>query len=510
MNDGIPDAGGPQTGGPHTGRPQTGRPHTGTADTPPPDAASSKDEGKLRLLRSIPQVEKALRIPGVEALLERHGRGEVMEALRASLAALRAAVVAGAVAEDGFSRLVAPDALAADVADRIARGAVPAHRRAINATGVILHTGLGRAVYAPSALRALSESVSGYCVVEVDPETGERNEREEATAALLRELTGAEAALVVNNNAAATLLLLSSVARGKEVVVSRGQLVEIGGSYRLPDILAESGARLVEVGTTNRTYMEDYRRAVGPETGLLLQVHTSNYEMRGFVHQTSLEDLVALGRERGIPVASDLGSGCFVDLSPYGLRPEPLARDKVRAGADLVCFSGDKLLGGPQAGIILGRTDLVRGARSHPLYRAMRVDKTTLVLLEATLRAHRDPATLAAELPVLRAIAEPVEAVRARALAVAERLASSGARVEAEVVASAAEAGSGSLPAQEIPSAALAVAVPGLSAMELAKRLRQHVPPVFARVQGGRVRLDFRTVLPGEEDAVVAALAAAE
>jgi L-seryl-tRNA(Ser) seleniumtransferase len=460
----------------------------------------------MALLRSIPQVERALRLPGIERLLGIHGRPEVLVALRDALATLRAATVEGTISGEEFSRRAEPEAIAREVARRIARDAVPAHRRAINATGVILHTGLGRAVYAPSALRALAESVSGYCVVEVDLESGERTEREAATAAHLRKLTGAEAALVVNNNAAATLLMLASVARGKDVIVSRGQLVEIGGSYRLPDILAESGARLVEVGTTNRTYIDDYRRAMGPDAGLLLQVHTSNYEIRGFVHETPLGDLVALGRERGVPVASDLGSGCFVDLSPYGLRPEPLASDQVRSGADIVCFSGDKLLGGPQAGILLGRADLVRKARSHPLYRTVRVDKTTLILLEATLRAYRDPESLAEALPVLRAIAEPLEAVRGRASAAAERIGRAEGRIEVEVVASTAEAGSGSLPAQEIPSAAIVVSVPGTPASELALRLRRHVPPVFTRIRGDRVWIDFRTLLPGEEDTIVAAL----
>ncbi|MBI4606772.1 MAG: L-seryl-tRNA(Sec) selenium transferase [Planctomycetes bacterium] len=460
------------------------------------------------LLRRIPQVDRVMRIPAVEAIAAAGSRAEAIDAVRDLLDRRRREVLAGALAGEAFEEALSEPGIARDLERALERRRLSAYRRVVNATGVILHTGLGRAVYPASAVDAAARELRGASVVEVALETGERNRREGALVPLLRELTGAEGATVVNNNAAATLLILAALARGREVIVSRGQLVEIGGSFRIPDILKESGARLVEVGTTNRTYVEDYRRALGPETALLLQVHTSNYEIAGFVHHTPLEELVALGRERGIPVVSDLGSGCFVDLSPYGFRREPLVTDSVAAGADLVCFSGDKLLGGPQAGVIVGRKDSVDRLRAHPLFRAVRVDKATLVLLEATLRCYRDPERLAERVPVLRAIMEPAESVRRRALACLEAVRRGAPGLEAEVVPSAAQAGSGALPAQEIPSFAVAVRHPRLAADELARALRLGAPAVVGRIQEGRVLLDLRTVLEGEEAEVAGALAA--
>ena len=313
---------------------------------------------------------------------------------------------------------------------------------------------------------------------------------------------------MVNNNAAATLLILAAYARGREVIVSRGQLVEIGGSFRIPDILRESGARLVEVGTTNRTYVDDYRKALTPETGLLLQVHTSNYAIKGFAQETPLEELVALGQEAAMPVVSDLGSGCFVDLAPYGFAPEPLVSDRVRTGVDLVCFSGDKLLGGPQAGVIVGRRDGVERVRNHPLYRALRVDKATLVGLEATLRCYQDPETLAATMPVLRAITTPVEAIEARVERALGAVRAAGTPLDVRRVVSTAQAGSGALPAQEIASCALALRHNELTTEALASKLRLGAPPLFCRIQSDQVLIDFRTVLPHEDDAVVALLGA--
>jgi L-seryl-tRNA(Ser) seleniumtransferase len=286
-------------------------------------------------------VEKLLRLPAVAEDAAGSPHSQVAAALRNVITAIRSAILAGTITEDTLQERLVDAEIARRFREELLRLVRSSYRRAINATGIILHTGLGRAVLAPEALAAAAGNLQGYSLLEVDPETGERNQREVHVAALLKELTGAEAATAVNNNAGATLLILSALARGKEVVISRGQLVEIGGSFRVPDILKESGARLVEVGTTNRTYADDYRRAIGPDTGLLLQVHTSNYEIQGFAHHTPLEELVALGKEHGLPVVSDLGSGCFVDLSRHGFHPEPLVADRVRAGADLVCFSGD-------------------------------------------------------------------------------------------------------------------------------------------------------------------------
>ena len=477
-----------------------GRRRTGKSPTP----------AGLNPLRALPQVEKVLQQEDVAALVGPHPRAEVVRAVRETLAGLRREILAAGAARSQAAAILRPGAIAGAIRARLLARERPAHRRAVNGTGIILHTGLGRAVWPEEARKAAADAVEGYAIVEVDAETGERNRRETHVAALLRELTGAEAATVVNNNAGATLIILAALARGREVILSRGQMVEIGGSYRIPDIMAESGARLVGVGTTNRTYIEDYRRAAGPETGLLLQVHTSNYEIAGFAHHTALEDLVALGQERGIPVVSDLGSGCFVDLSPYGFRKEPLVADSVRSGADLVCFSGDKLLGGPQAGVIIGKAEAVERIRRHPLYRALRVDKVVLAGLEAVLRIYRDPQRALERIPALRMITAPEREVRARAGRFLRRVRGAVPGLEAALVATKAQTGSGSLPAQDLPSWAVALEKRGLGADALAAALRSAPAPIFTRVNGGKVLVDFRTLLPGEEKLILDALAASE
>jgi L-seryl-tRNA(Ser) seleniumtransferase len=459
------------------------------------------------ILRRLPQVERLLQSPEIEALGAAQPRGELVGAVRRVLDNLRSRILGGELAAGELERESSPSAIAAQVRAELRRRDQSIYRRVINGTGIILHTGLGRAVLGADALNAIAENLRGASVVEFDLETGLRNEREAPLRALLGELTGAESATVVNNNAAATLVILATLARGREVVVSRGQLVEIGGSFRIPEILAESGARLVEVGTTNRTYIRDYERAITAETALLLDVHTSNYEIRGFTHRPSLVELVALGRSRGLAVASDLGSGCFVDVRPFGFRPEPLVRDVVAARPDLVCFSGDKLLGGPQAGIIVGTRGAIERIRSHPLFRCLRVDKTTLTLLEATLRAYRDPDRIVEAIPALRALASPLCEVRARV----ERFISvhSGhlpSIYRWELTSTSAEMGSGTLPAQEIPSAALAISSTEVDPDEIARRLRVGDPPVVPRLHGGRTLIDFRTVLPSDEDALAVAL----
>ncbi len=468
-----------------------------------PDAAE--------LLRGLPQVERLLQTPSAARLLESHPRPEVVRALRETLDELRDQIRGLEGSSDNGAALemlrerLGGEALLASTARRLERRGRPHHRRVINATGIILHTGLGRAVLPDDAIDALMDVLRGYSVVEVDVETGERNRREGFVAGLLCELTGAEAATVVNNNAAATLIILAAMARGRDVIISRGQLVEIGGSYRIPDVMAESGARLVEVGTTNRTYIDDYRRAVGPETAMLLQVHTSNYEIAGFACHTPLEQLVALGQEHGLTVVSDLGSGCFVDLTPYGFRREPLVSDSVAAGAHLVCFSGDKLLGGPQAGIIVGSRDHVEAIRRHSLFRAMRVDKMTLAALEATLRLYRDPERLAERLPSLRMITADPGEVRKRAARFVDKVGGSD-RVRGELVESASQTGSGSMPTQDLESWAAAIDVESMPAHALAAALRANEPPIFARIQSDRVVLDFRTLLDGDEAVVLDAL----
>ena len=383
-----------------------------------------------------------------------------------------------------------PGSLVDAVLEELASARRPSLRRVLNATGVLVHTNLGRAPLADAALARVAEVGAGYSNLEYDLERGERGSRQEHLGSLLGRLTGAEAALVVNNNAAAVLLALAALAEGREVVVSRGELIEIGDGFRIPEVLERSGARLVEVGTTNRTRASDYERAIGPETSVLLRVHQSNFRVVGFSEQPRLAELAEIAKLHDLPLVDDLGSGALVALGD-----EPTPAESLRAGADLVCFSGDKLLGGPQAGIVVGRADLVERLRRHPLQRALRADKLTLAALEGTLSLALAPETRT-QIPVLRMLHEPVERVRARA----ERLAK---LVGGEVEETVARVGGGALPLAELPSAACAVEE------ELAERLRLGEPPVIAVVRDGRTLLDCRTLSDDEIEEVAAAVAAA-
>ena len=379
------------------------------------------------------------------------------------------------------------------MADELARIERPRLRRVLNATGVIVHTNLGRAPLAGPALERVREVGGGYSTLEYDLAEGGRGSRQDHVAPLLRRLTGAEAALVVNNNAAAVLLCLAALAEGREVLVSRGELIEIGDGFRIPDVLARSGARLVEVGTTNRTRAADYDRAAGPETGVLLRVHQSNFRLVGFTERPRLRELAAVADRHGLVLVDDLGSGVLGASDTVLLGDEPSARESLAAGADLVCFSGDKLLGGPQAGIVLGRAELVDSLRRHPLQRALRADKLTLAALEGTLRLYLDPERAGREVPVLQMLAEPAERVRRRA----ERLA---ALVGGEVEETVARVGGGALPLAELPSFACAVEE------EFAAALRAGDPPVIGVVRDGRTLLDCRTLAEHEVDEVAAAV----
>jgi L-seryl-tRNA(Ser) seleniumtransferase len=382
-----------------------------------------------------------------------------------------------------------------DLADRVIAEVQAAHRprlrRVLNATGVIVHTNLGRAPLAEAAIERVGEAGRGYSNLEYDLAAGKRGSRQAHAADALRRLTGAEAALVVNNNAAAVLLALAALAEGREVVVSRGELVEIGDGFRIPDVLARSGARLVEVGTTNRTRAADYEGAISGDTAVLLRVHQSNFRLVGFTELPRIDELAAVARRHGLPLVDDLGSGALVPLEG-----EPSAREGLAAGADLVCFSGDKLLGGPQAGVVVGKRELVERLRRHPLHRALRIDKLGLAALEGTLALYLDPARALEEVPVLRMLREPVDAVRARA----ERLA---ARVAGEVEPTTARVGGGALPLAELPSFACAVEE------DLAAPLRDGDPPVVAIVRDGRCLLDCRTLSEDEIDEAAAAVLAA-
>ena len=371
----------------------------------------------------------------------------------------------------------------------------------INATGVIIHTNLGRAPLSRDARRAMDAVALGYSNLEYDLEAGERGSRYVHAEALLSRLTGAEAGLVVNNNAGAVFLALSALARGREVVISRGQLVEIGGGFRIPDVLRQSGARLVEVGTTNRTHLRDFQEAIGPETALLLRVHSSNFKQIGFTATVPLAEMVALAHAAGVPVLDDLGSGSLLDTTRYGLAPEPMVQQSVAAGADLVTFSGDKLLGGPQAGLIVGRADLVAQLRHHPLARALRVDKSTLAALQATL-LHYARGEAEREVPVWRMISMPLDALAERAADLAATLRGRG--VPATVVPAHSTVGGGSLPGEVLPTHAVALAPRSPNAFAAALRAGQ--PPVIARVVDDQVLLDPRTVTPEADEILVRAV----
>jgi L-seryl-tRNA(Ser) seleniumtransferase len=438
-------------------------------------------------LRDLPSVDRLLAEQGVRAVASEYGREAVVRAARRALARAREEIRAG----------FEPGDLAARVVEEAERGAAPRLRRVLNGTGVVVHTNLGRAPLAGEALERLAEIAAGYSNLEYDLATGQRGSRQDHVAGLLRDLTGAEAALVVNNNAAAVLLALAALAEGREVVVSRGELVEIGDGFRIPDVLARSGARLVEVGTTNRTRAADYERAIADETAVLLRVHQSNFRIVGFTEQPPLAELARLAERRGLVLVDDLGSGVLggdrMRSGPYSDEPSALA--SLAAGAHLVCFSGDKLLGGPQAGIVCGRADLVERLRRHPLQRALRADKLTLAALEGTLALYRDPARALAEIPVLRMLSEPAGDVRARA----ERLAGlTGGSVEPTV----AKAGGGALPLVEVESFACALDA------TLAEPLRTGEPPVVGVVRDGRLLLDCRTLADAEIEEAAAAVRA--
>jgi L-seryl-tRNA(Ser) seleniumtransferase len=420
-------------------------------------------------------------LPSVDELARAVDDPLAVDAARAVLARAREEITAGFDPGDLVERLGAE----LEAARR------PALRRTLNATGVLVHTNLGRAPLADAALERIREVGRGYSNLEYDLTTGTRGSRQDHVAALLRRLTGAEAALVVNNNAAALLLALAALAEGREVVVSRGELIEIGDGFRIPDVLERSGARLVEVGTTNRTRAADYERAIGAETALLLRVHQSNFRVVGFTELPTVEELAGVARRHGLPLVDDLGSGVLVELPE-----EPSARQSLEAGADLVCFSGDKLLGGPQAGIAVGRTELIQRLRRHPLQRALRADKLTLAALEGTLGLYLEPKRAWREVPVLRMLVEPLAAVRARA----ERLAG---LVDGALEETVARVGGGALPLAELPSFACAVGG------ELAAALRAGDPPVIGIVRDGRLLLDCRTLSETEVDEVAAVVRAA-
>jgi L-seryl-tRNA(Ser) seleniumtransferase len=448
-------------------------------------------------------------LPGVDALVGRMAerpdlrsvpRRRLAEATREVLAAERRQVLEGA------SSVADAPTLVERVVARLVRKGVFSLDRVINATGVVLHTNLGRALLSPLGQERLRAAAAGYTNLEMDIGKKERGSRYAHVDGLLQRLTGAPASLVVNNCASAVLLALESLARGKEVIVSRGELIEIGGEFRIPDIMRRSGAVLREVGTTNRTHLKDYAHAIGPETGLILKVHTSNYRVVGFTAAVSSHELSVLGRERGIPVMEDLGSGCLIDLRRYGFPYEPTVPEVVASGVDLVSFSGDKLLGGPQAGIVVGRAELVERLARNPLNRALRIDKFTVAALEATLYAYEAGEALET-IPTLRMLTEPRAAIRRRARGLLRRVPGEvQTRLGMMLVDATSEVGGGALPTVELPTAALALGNSERRPQELDERLRAARPPVLGRLLDDRLLLDFRTVLPADVPALATIL----
>jgi L-seryl-tRNA(Ser) seleniumtransferase len=454
---------------------------------------------RLRRLRALPSIDACLKVALEVDQLRALGRDYLRKLARRAQDVVRAAVASGAIEAQAARAQMLAQIIARMLV--LAQADEPNLRAVVNATGVVLHTNLGRALLAETAIEAAAAAARSAINLEYDLASGGRGDRDNLLESELRELTGAEAATIVNNNAAAVLLTLNTLAAGREVVVSRGELIEIGGSFRLPDVMAHSGARLKEVGTTNRTHPRDYEQAIGPETALLLKVHPSNYRVIGFTREVSLAELVEIGRARGVDVIEDLGAGALIDLSLHGLPREPVVRERIAAGAGIVTFSGDKLLGGPQAGIIVGRRELIERLRANPLKRALRCDKLTLAALEATLRLYLR-GDLANALPTLRMLRRsPAEltaaAVRGRDI-LRERLAD---EFRLEIVDTYSEIGSGSLPTAQLQTRAIRITHPTLTADSLAAMFRHARPPVIGRVSEGAFFLDVRTI---EDPAILA------
>jgi len=467
------------------------------------------DHNPNSLLRYIPPVDEVLKNPIIASLVQSAPRPLVLQAIRDNIVQLREELATGRLpipselpSRDFFLSLIVQRAL-----ERVSSQNRSNLRQVINATGVVLHTNLGRAVLGDRARQAINNAASGYSNLEMDLATGKRGSRYAPVEQLLTHLTGAEAALVVNNNAAAVLLALGTLARGREVIVSRGQLVEIGGAFRIPDVMTQSGCHLVEVGTTNKTYPADYQRAITPETALLLHVHTSNYRIVGFTRETSIDELVELGRASQLPVMSDLGSGSLLDLSVCGLPAEPTVQQVIKDGADVVTFSGDKLLGGPQAGIIVGKKSYIDQMKKNPLTRAVRIDKFTVAALEATLREYIDPQTAWQCIPTLTMLSANVNILKQRAENLTEELTAAVYELaDCVVVPTASAVGGGALPTAALPSWAVEVSPRDMSVFELSVRLREQEPGLIGRLQDEKLLLDMRTILPGEESILVQVL----
>jgi L-seryl-tRNA(Ser) seleniumtransferase len=459
---------------------------------------------KQTLFKNIPAVDRLLTSGGLGEASARYGRNLVLRAVHEVLEEIRHEITGGAPLE-------ASDLAVGPVSERVVKHLSEISRSSlravINATGVVVHTNLGRSILPERALEKFRPLSGGYSNLEYDLALGKRGSRYSHVEGILKELTSAESAVVVNNNAAAVLVSLDTLAKGREVIVSRGQLVEIGGSFRIPEVMKKSGAKMVEVGTTNKTHLRDYEEVMSPQTGLLLKVHTSNFQVMGFTEEVPLSDLVGLGRQYGIPVMEDLGSGCLIDFSKHGLTKEPTVQEALAQGADLVTFSGDKLLGGPQAGIILGRKDLVEAIKRNQLSRALRIDKLTLLALEETLRLYRDEEAALKEIPTLRMICEPYETLAKRAECLLETIGELNTQNFAiELADGASRVGGGALPLLQLPSRLLCLNPGRLSPHRMESWFRSYEPPIIARLEKERVLLDLRTIQEEEMEVLSRAI----
>ena len=456
------------------------------------------DDKRKTLLRNLPKIDEVILLLGKNGIYDLAPREVVLEACRNVVQNLRDKIIEAK--DKDLSKLSLDAASAAGIVEQTIKGFYNYHLvRVVNATGVILHTNLGRAPLCPEALLRIMEVGRGYSNLEFDLAAGERGQRYDHVSSLICALTGAEDALIVNNNAAAVLLVLNTLADGKESIVSRGELIEIGGEFRIPEIMSKSGSILREVGTTNRTRLADYEKAICPATGLIMKVHTSNFRIVGFTEEAEIIHLVALGKQHAIPVMDDLGSGCLIDLDQYGLQHEPTVRDVLSAGVDVVTFSGDKLLGGPQAGIITGKKELLAKIKKNPLNRALRIDKFTLAALEATLMQYLRPAFVTSKLRSLQALTEPVAAVKKRARKLLSKLQKANLEpLEFNLHEDFAAAGGGSLPTEKIPSVLVAVKHQKMTAVKMEAKLRALEMPIIVRVDKDAILIDLRTVAEDE------------
>lgn len=455
------------------------------------------DEKQRSLLKMLPGVDHVLELAGKDNYFINIPKSVLVLSIRLVVEALRTSILEGN--EEITATSLSDHPIIEKVKQSVKSAMTPNLKRTINGTGVVVHTNLGRSLLASSALEHLCEVSTRYSNLEFDLGTGKRGLRYTCVEDILCELTGAEAAMVVNNNAGAVLLCLETLARGKEAIVSRGELVEIGGAFRIPDVMARSGAILKEVGTTNRTHLRDYENAVGDETGLLLKVHTSNYSIVGFTSSVPINDLVALASKHDIPIMEDLGSGTLIDFSKYGLSKEPTVQESVTSGADIVTFSGDKLLGGPQAGIIVGKKDILDKIKKNPITRALRIDKLTLAALESTLRLYRDEEKAIKEIPTLHMLTLPFVYIEEKAKQLARMLEDlNDPRLCIRLLNLSSRAGGGALPIMDLPSKGIGCSVKGISANAIERSMRENMPPVIGRIEEGLFIMDLRTIQEDE------------